>query len=194
MTKKHELVAELPLEPDIISNYLEHGPESISDGDYNELIMRMTVVMPDVFLKVLDKASEDDKLRGEIFNKLSKAVSQVITSNDALAQKAIDNDIESATLLRKQIEALIADGKISSEECKFCLLELRKYSDRINDRAERTQQENKKLISRYQLEEEGLQRKSSIGSTIIGGAAGLLTGFGIGWVLHNIFFNSNDDN
>lgn len=194
MAKKQEYVSEKPLEADVISNYLVHGPDALIDGNYDELIQRMMVELPTVFLKVLDKASEDEKLRVEVFNRLSKEVNQVIASNDALAQKAIDNDVENAALLRKQVEALIADGKISTDECKFCLLELRRYSDRINDQAERASQDNREILALYQAEEERIQKKAGVGQIILTGLVSTASGFGLGWLMHKLFCrNDNDD-
>ena len=194
MAKKQEYVSEEPLETDVISNYLVHGPEGLIDGNYDELIQRMMVETPTVFLKVLDKASEDEKLRVEIFNKLSKEVNQVIASNNALAQKAIDNNVENAALLRKQVEALIADGKISTDECKFCLLELRLYSERIYDQAERASQDNREILALYQAEEERIQKKAGVGQIILTGLISTAGGFGLGWLMHKLFCrNDNDD-
>lgn len=99
MAKKQEIMLSEPLVPDTITDYLDNGADVLQGDYYDQFLRDMMVVGMDTFNKVLDIACQDEKLRADIFAKLSKGVHQVTQSNDTLAQQTIQS-------LRSNIETI----------------------------------------------------------------------------------------
>lgn len=198
MAKKQEQASEQPLEADIISDYLQNGSGALSEQEIERLVQATIIAPLTLFNKIVDKASQDEKIRSEIFSRLSKSVNQALLSNDDLARQALAVDKEAFDLTKQAIDKLIEDGQISSDECRRCFIDLKFYTDRINETVKRSQDFNMDIITRFQDEEEKIVQKSgsSTGEIVTGVIAGLTgtgVGIGIGWWLHKIFFGSNNN-
>lgn len=198
MAKSQESVSGQPMEADIISDYLQNGSDTYSEKDIERLVQATVIAPLTLFNKIVDKASQDEKIRSEIYSRLSKSVSQALESNVELAKQSIAVDKEAFDLTKQAIDKLIEDGQISSDECRRCFIDLRFYSDRINETVRRSQDFNMDIITRYQDEEEEVVRKSgsSTEEIVTGAIAGVActgVGIGIGWWLHKIYVESKDD-
>ncbi len=166
------------LKPDYITTMIKTGSSDIATGDADGFYIQMMNAAPQLFDKALDIASQNEKLRADVFAKLSKDVHQSLAAQGSSEKISVDNAAANSETIRQFIQQkMVEDGSISEEEFRVVLRELRYYQDTIV----KTNIEGQAARERMLSLEHTAADAAAHGSTIYKDIAILLGGALLGW-------------